>query len=191
MVRVHAPERACVAWARRTRSGPSLGSGGGASRPGAWCARGGGDLSFRASSSLRRCLVATAGAVDKAIVGEEGESIAFGVNGVDYEGDLKGKHTSKLHERFCPFIEHCARATLPGDNHRPSHAVAGGTQVLEKPAAHTGPHHFEAGAGAAHGGVMIATATRRPASARAGRSSRPRPSAGPPPRTANADHRGR
>jgi hypothetical protein len=131
------------------------------------------------------------GRCTKAIVGEEGESIAFGVNGVDYEGDLKGKHPA-----ICANGSVRHRALRESDTaRRQLSAITGGGRAgrrCSKRPRHTpAPTISRPGAGAAYAGVMVATATRRPASARAGRSSRPRPSAGPPPRTANADRRGR
>ena len=57
----------------------------------------------------RKVVVELVDDIDGTVFGEDGESIAFSVNGVDYEIDLKGKHTSKFHKQIGFFIEHGTR----------------------------------------------------------------------------------
>ncbi|MFE5703254.1 Lsr2 family protein [Rhodococcus koreensis] len=57
----------------------------------------------------RKVVVELVDDIDGTVFGEDGESIAFSVNGVDYEIDLKGKHASKFHKQIGFFIEHATR----------------------------------------------------------------------------------
>lgn len=57
----------------------------------------------------RRVVVELVDDIDGTVFGEGGESIAFSVNGVDYEIDLKGKHASKFPKQIGFFIEHATR----------------------------------------------------------------------------------
>ncbi|QSE85573.1 histone-like nucleoid-structuring protein Lsr2 [Rhodococcus koreensis] len=54
----------------------------------------------------RKVVVELVDDIDGTVFGEDGESITFSVNGVDYEIDLKGKHASKFHKQIGFFIEH-------------------------------------------------------------------------------------
>ena len=57
----------------------------------------------------RKVVVELVDDIDGTVFGEDGESITFSVNGVDYEIDLKGKHASKFHKQIGFFIEHATR----------------------------------------------------------------------------------
>ncbi|BAH56049.1 histone-like nucleoid-structuring protein Lsr2 [Rhodococcus opacus] len=65
----------------------------------------------------RKVVVELVDDIDGTVFGEDGESITFSVNGVDYEIDLKDKHASKFHKQIGFFIEH---ATRVGDRTRRS-----------------------------------------------------------------------
>ena len=57
----------------------------------------------------RKVVVELVDDIDGTVFGEDGESITFSVNGVDYEIDLKDKHASKFHKQIGFFIEHATR----------------------------------------------------------------------------------
>ncbi|GAF43697.1 histone-like nucleoid-structuring protein Lsr2 [Rhodococcus wratislaviensis] len=57
----------------------------------------------------RRVVVELVDDIDGTVFGEDGESITFSVNGVDYEIDLKDKHASKFHKQIGFFVEHATR----------------------------------------------------------------------------------
>jgi hypothetical protein len=57
----------------------------------------------------RKVVVELVDDIDGTVFGEDGESITFSVNGVDYEVDLKGKHASEFHKQIGFFIEHATR----------------------------------------------------------------------------------
>ncbi|MFF2111630.1 histone-like nucleoid-structuring protein Lsr2 [Rhodococcus koreensis] len=57
----------------------------------------------------RKVVVELVDDIDGTVFGEDGESITFSVNGVDYEIDLKGKHAGKFHKQIGFFIEHAIR----------------------------------------------------------------------------------
>ena len=75
----------------------------------------------------RRVVVELVDDIDGTVFGEDGESISFSVNGVDYEIDLKDKHASKFHKQVGFFIEHATR--IGGRTRRTGRSVAAGTPV--------------------------------------------------------------
>ncbi|MGY4782743.1 histone-like nucleoid-structuring protein Lsr2 [Rhodococcus opacus] len=73
----------------------------------------------------RRVIVELVDDIDGTVFGDGdgGENIAFSVNGVDYEIDLKDKHASKFHKQIGFFIEHAIR--VGGRRRRSDRPTAG------------------------------------------------------------------
>ena len=103
----------------------------------------------------RKVVVELVDDIDGTVFGEDGESITFSVNGVDYEIDLKDKHATKFHNQIGFFIEHATR--VGGRKRRSDRPVA-----AEAPVRRRG-NGKEIRAWAAEQGYEIASRGRIPA----------------------------
>ncbi len=66
------------------------------------------------------------------IVEGKGETIAFSVNGIDYEIDLSAKNAKDFHKKLDYYIDHATR--VGGRKNRSAGTLASGDEVKRKPA---------------------------------------------------------
>ncbi|UNN05292.1 histone-like nucleoid-structuring protein Lsr2 [Rhodococcus opacus] len=72
----------------------------------------------------RKVVVELVDDIDGTVFGEDGESISYAVDGVEYVIDLKDEHAKELRETFEYYIEHSTR--VGGRKHRAGRPAAAG-----------------------------------------------------------------